>query len=1093
MSHISRQDRKELNNDLKTLTEYPIMKPKGAEITPVAKFLTHFVEAGSLEELEKRTPPNDISFEYYMKWADGFRAIDRELNKNKQLKEKINKAPQDITQYLDCVSLTLRLTKKAEDLGKYVPGTQKWKQVCVEYRELYQKIVETDPDYAHIFVEDIAKPVYVKTQEVLILAAWGHYQALNYLAQYYYQKHKLSLLDPKATSHHFDKLQRPLEQASAQGSNHATQTIGALCVSGFTREKTRLDTFQKFRVNYEIAARRGNPAAMVGLGFSLLQSEEVFDPKTGKMSRTMPKIDFAIQFLSHAAKQDCTMAHVHLAGFYYTNKMIDRAIEHYKAAIENEHIPSMLFLARIYMEMSQQGNDKTEEIIKYFKMAMAAGNLEARFHLATVYSNTVEWLSKHRNHTLAFAHAYSSVHLKFEDVSDKDQRQFITFSKILVGDFYRDGTTPDGQKDIPKAIEYYEMGIADFKQYPDVFTEQPTEIKLAFYQLGYIYYGQSKDEHSPEKLSKSLDYFKEAALLGHLPSMQFQTRIYEEGITQCTEENANIRIRLHQTIAAQALIEGNIEAMMTAQKMQIILYESSTLNPKPNYEAAIKICNLLFNNYHDTESAFILGKMYEEGKTGSGTPNIKEAIKYYTLCAKADRSPDKKYTILAYHSLGEMAFDGRSFGKPNYRMALNYYDKIRALGDPQAYVLIGFLNLGDTDPTMPPNLSHAMANFRKAKQLGFAFTPDDLNEISNNLNKFSESHKEDYIKAVYYDLQLLLNDQFIDKLLNELTTDVPALLVYPPYLLSDTLLQEESRLSQINQYLAKLIEIATAYHSTPISEGNIEIMIRINTAIESCARVLNLQMVQYVAYKNLARLHFLNPTPNYPEVKKILNLLIYQFDDPESAYVLGRMEENGQNETGEPDYKAAQRAYALGARDIKNNFHVVNCLIALGNMAYLGNGYPDDKPYLKDALKHYTTVAHLGYNHAYILMGLTHLSQSDPDFSPNIAKAMSAFRIAEDKGMDFPADLIEKIKQNLEALKQSDAEAYTKAVHYDLPFLQNYSWIADKFFTPGCKVTDDEKSMIPKYMQWTREDICLDETDRKNILEGFQSYYKAYV
>jgi hypothetical protein len=90
-----------------------------------------------------------------MKWADGFKAIDHELEKNKSLNEKIKSAPQDITQYLACISLTSRLTKKTEDLGKYVPDTKKWHQVASEYKTLYDELLKIDPDYAHIFLEDI--------------------------------------------------------------------------------------------------------------------------------------------------------------------------------------------------------------------------------------------------------------------------------------------------------------------------------------------------------------------------------------------------------------------------------------------------------------------------------------------------------------------------------------------------------------------------------------------------------------------------------------------------------------------------------------------------------------------------------------------------------------------------------------------------------------------------------------------------------------------------------------------------------------------------------------------------------------------------
>lgn len=1096
MSHISRQTQKELDQELRVLSEYPTMKPKGNTIIPTAKFLTLFVEAGSLENLQKRMPQGDISFEYYTKWADGFKAIDRELDKNKALNDKVKKAPQDVSQYLNCITLTLRLTKKAEDLGKYVPETIKWGQVAHEYKALYQEILKIDADYAKIFPQDITKPTYLETPEAQALAEWGHYQALNYLGQYHQQQSLSADLDAEAVKEHNFAANRLLNQAAAQGSNDAMQLIGAKAIqlnSSLTTTSTAMDVF---RTNYEIASRRGHSVAMVGLGFSLLNKHQVIVSETKETRTTRAKIEHALHLLYRAAKDDATMAHVHLAGYYYTQKMIDKAIEHYTEAVRNEHVPSMLFLARIYMEQSQAGHDKTDMVLNYFQMAMSAGNIEARFHIATVYSNTVEWLSKYRNYTAAFAHAFSTASMKFEDISDKDQRQFITFSKILLGDFYRDGTTVDKVKDVQKAIEWYKAGIQDFETHPDAFAKAPEEIKQTYYQLGMFYSDLSKEQDSAELLAESLEYFKRAAQLGHLPAMQIQTKLYEDSLTEFTAENALERIRMHEVLATQAFLEGDGTLAILERKKIAALFGSKTLNPKPDYKKSLQVYNTMIQSHQDVEAAYISAKMYEDGKTETGAPDVKEAMRHYTLCVKFDQSAEKRYAILAYSALGEMAFDGRSFGKPNYKVALNCYHKIRELGDPQGYVMIGIMNLSTGDPAIPPNIPHAMANFREAKKRGFVFTSEDLTEISEEIEKFSGDlqYEEDYVKAIHYDFQLLIDSNFIDKLLNEITTSISALLIVPPYLITDTVMVAEDRARFLNQYLERLTEISIAYEGRMITEVNANIMILIDRTIAACASALNLRDIQYAAHKNLSRLYLLQPTPNYEKAKQTLNLLIYQYQDSESAHVLGQMEEQGHNKTGQSDYQEALRAYQLGIREEITDLNVVKCLIAIGNLAYTGKGMPEGKPDLQYALKQYRIVANMGYFHAYTLIGFTHLTQTDSRMPVNIDLAMAWLRQADDHVESSPETLT-RVHQHLEILKSFDhfKESYSKAISYDVRFLEDYLWLSNLFFSAGCKPSEEEKGMIPKYIKWIEVDAHLDDTDRENLLNGFKQYYKNYL
>lgn len=1098
MSHISPVGQKELDQDLRTLNEYPLMKPKGDSIIPASKFLNMLITAGSLEELERRTPADDISFAYYMKWADGFKAIDHELEKNKSLNEKIKSAPQDISQYLSCISLTSRLTKKTEELGKYVPDTKKWHQVASEYKTLYDELLKIDPNYARIFLEDITKPIYKETPEAQALATWGHYQALNYLGQYHQQQSIAYLAsenaDKEKAHSHNELANQHLNRASSQGSNHAMQTIGAKAISGFTGSFNSLITMEAFRVNYELAARRGNPTAMIGLGFSLLHKHPVIDPKTQKTALTAEKIEHALHLLKKAANQDATMAHVHLAGYYYANKMIDKAIEHYKAAIQNEHVPSMLFLARIYMEQRKEDAGQTELVLHYFKMAMAAGNIEARFHIATIYSNTVEWLAPYRNNTQAFSHAFSTAQMKFEDIADKDQRQFVSFSKILLGDFYRDGTTPDKTKDIPKAIEWYKAGVHDFETYPDAFTKNPEEIKLAYYQLGLFYLDKVKEGETKENLSESLENFKKAAKLGHIPSMQIQTQLYEDSLTEFTAENALERIRMHEVIATQAFIDTETSVAIRERKKIAALYSSVILNPKPDYKKAMQVYNTLIEKHQDAEAAYLLGRMYREGKSESGKPNFTEAMRYYVTATRLDKSADKEYTILSYNALGEMALVGDDLRKPSIKIASSYFDKIIALKDHGGYVQKGLLKLKTIDPEFPPNLFEAMAHFRTAKKLGFIFTPEDLHEISEELEKFKESHPEAYTRAVHYDLQLLINNDFLDILLNNLSTNVQALLIYPSYLIEDTSMEAEERVRLIEQYLSRLIEIGTAYKLLPHTEDTIDRMIHIDEIIDACAKALNKPEIQYPANKNLVQLHLLRANPDYVAIKRCLDLLIDQYNDPESAYSLGQMEENGQNATGKPDYQAALKAYELGTRQITTALPVVQCLLAIGNLAYTGKGFPENKPDLQFALTQYRIAANMRCHHAYILIGLVYLTQTDPKMPVNIELAMTWLRQA-DEYIELSPDNLKRVHQHLESLKPlSDLEeSYTKAISYDVKFLEDYEWISKMFFSKGCKPSEEQKRMIPSYVKWVQDDAFLTETDRENILTGFKQYYKAYL
>lgn len=1096
MSHISRQTQKELDQELKILGEYPIMKPKGDTIIPAATFLTRLVEAGSLENLQKRMPDGDISFAYYTEWADGYKAIDREVEKNKGLNNKIKQAPENIGQFVNCVSLTLRLTKKAEDLGKYVPDTKKWHTVANEYKELYKEIQLIDAEYAKIFLEDITKPIYVETPEAHALAKHGHYQALNYIGQYHQQQSLSPNLDAEAVKKHNTEANQFLQAASSKGSNDAMQLIGAKAIKLEPSLVTTQAAMEIFRVNYEIAARRGHSVARVGLGFSLLHKHKVITSKTKQIEETGAKIDHALNLLYRAAKDDATMAHVHLAGYYYTQKMIDKAIEHYEKAVRNEHVPSMLFLARIYMEQSQEGNDKTDLVLNYFKMAMATGNIEARFHIATIYSNTTEWLAKYRNHVSAFTYAFTTAQFKFEEIADKDQRQFVTFAKILLGDFYRDGTTADGKKDNQKAIEWYKAGVQDFEKHPDAFAKAPEEIKLAYYQLGLFYTDLSGEPNSVEALREGLEYLKRAAKLGHIPSMQIQTRLFEDSLTEVTAENALERIRMHEIIATQAFLEDDGTLAILERKKIAAIYASSELNPKPDYKKAIQIYNTLINSHQDVEAAYILARMYEDGKTESGEADLTTATRYYMLCVKYDQSSNKKYTRLAYFGLSQIAARGSKEKKPSYKVAAMYCDKIIALKDPLGYVHKGLLRFKTDDPECPPDPVQAVVHFREAKKLGHIFTPEDLNEISEEIEKFRDTHPEAHRKAAHYDYQLLLDHELINKLLNEITTTVEALLVYPPFLIADTCMTTEDRANYLDLYLTRLIEIGTAYKNLPHTEESLDIMIEVENAIDACANALNKPEIHYPANKNLVRLHLGKAKPDFVEIKRCLNLLIERYQDPESAYNLGQMEEMGQNESGQPDYQAAIKAYELGIREMTPTLPTVQCYIGIGNLAYAGKGMPDNKPDLKYALNQYLTVANMGYFHAYVLIGLLYLTDTDPRMPVNIDLAMHWLRRADDQYKCSP-DVLDRTRRHLDILKDHAPlkASYTKAVSYDIRFLENDLWLSDLFFSPGCKPSDTEISMIPQYIKWIEIDKCLDNEhkDRDNLLSGFDQYYKSHL
>lgn len=1094
MSHLSHISQKELDQELRTLSEYPIMKPKGTDILPVGRFLNMFVEAGSVDTLEKKMPKDDISFDYYFKWADGFKAITRELDKNKALNEKIKNAPQEVLTYLNCISLTLRLTKKTEDIGKYVPDTIKWHQVAEEYKALYNELLLVDPEYAKIFLKDITKPIYEETPEAVALAEWGHYQALNYLGLYHQQQSIEALLDPQKAEEHNSETNRLLNKASSQGSNQAMQIIGSRAIYSSSSHVTPLNAMASFRINYEISARRGNAVAMVGLGFSLLRKHDVLDPDTNTTKQTREKIELALQLLYRAAREDATMAHVHLAGHYYTNDQIDKAIEHYQAAVTNEHIPSMLFLARIYMKQCQAGLNKIELMLHYYKMAMTAGNIEARFHLATIYSNTVHWLAEYRNNVTAFAHAFTTANMKFEDITDPDQRKFVTSAKILLGDFYRDGTTQDGQKDTEKSIEWYKAGVHDFETHPEAFEARPEEIKIAYYQLGAFYLDRWKEQNSDKDFDMALDYFQKSAKLGHIHAMQIQTQVYEESLTEFTAENALERIRMHEIAATQAFFDKEIGVAIVERKKIAALYGSLTLNPKPDYKKAMQVYSTLIQSHQDVEAAYFIAKMYQDGKTESGNPDFTAAARYYTLCIKYDQSSDKKYTRLAYLELGQIAAQGSPEKKPNYKMAAMYYDKVIALKDPIGHVEKGLLKFKTLDPDCPPAPLEALAHFRQAKKIGYIFTPEDLHEITEELEKFKESHKDAYFQAINYDFQLLLDNNFIDKLLNEITTTVHALRVYPPFLIADTVMETNDRLRFIDQYLSRLIEIGTAYKCLPHTEETISIMIEIEKAIASCAGALSKPEIQYPAHKNLVRLHLLHPNPDYVDAKHSLDFLIDQYLDPESAYILGQMEEQGHNATGQPDYQAALKAYELGVREATPALPTVQCFIAIGNLAYIGKGMPENKPNLEYALKQYRTVANMGYYHAYVLIGLLHLTHTDPRVPVNIDLAMAWLRQADDHVESSP-DTLTRIHEHLEILKSFDhlKESHLKAISYDVRFLEDYLWLSNLFFSPGCKPSEEEKGMIPKYIKWIQADAHLDDTDRENLLNGFKQYYKDYL
>ncbi|MBP9693825.1 MAG: sel1 repeat family protein, partial [Alphaproteobacteria bacterium] len=351
------------------------------DLITAAQFLNMIVTAPTLEEAKARLSQQPLSWDYYTNWMDGQKDLAKELSTNKNVRKKIKKAPLNITGYLKGVELSQRLIQLDVDLAKYPLYSAKWRKTHETYLDTLTQLKKEDPDYTNLFPEKPSIEGYTLTPFIERLAETGYFLALTYMALFYLERSTDEPLTEDQKDEQFNTGFTYLDRACIRGADEAIITTGDIYrrMLGDAAEdpKGAQEFYLRMIKHYDLATRRGNPNAKARLGNALLNPHQMRDPATGILHGTVAQVTPALKFLNEAADEDSTFAYFYLGTYYHKKNKLNRAIEYFEKAAQNEHINSMRELDTLYADKAKHSKPALAAQLK----TKAAENMYMIAHL----------------------------------------------------------------------------------------------------------------------------------------------------------------------------------------------------------------------------------------------------------------------------------------------------------------------------------------------------------------------------------------------------------------------------------------------------------------------------------------------------------------------------------------------------------------------------------------------------------------------------------------------------------------------------------------------------------------------------------------
>ena len=343
-------------------------------------------------------------------------------------------------------------------------------------------------------------------------------------------------------------------------------------------------------------------------------------------------INKAIQHYSLAAEQNNVEAQLKLGQIYYSNEYnkinINKAIYYYSLAANQNNIEAQKILGQIYC-LGQHLPQDIEKGIYYYTLAANQNDKMAQFNLGSLYlqidfNKAIYFLSLAADQNVTMAQ--------------------MLLAKIYLSDEY---TSPD----LNKAIHYYSLASDQ--------NEQDAQLALGIIFLSGIYIERD--------IAKAVHYFTLAANQNNIEAQRYLGSIYYTG-EYCSPD---IEKSIHFfSLAAQ---QNSPEAQFSLG----VIYYSGNLMPR-DIDKAIYYLSLAANQYN-TEAQLFLGDIYCSGKYA--LKSIDKAIYYYSLAAS-------KNNVKAQKILGDIYYFGEYVPR-DINKAIYYYSLAVNQDSTEAQLALG--------------------------------------------------------------------------------------------------------------------------------------------------------------------------------------------------------------------------------------------------------------------------------------------------------------------------------------------------------------------------------------------------------------------
>lgn len=352
----------------------------------------------------------------------------------------------------------------------------------------------------------------------------------------------------------------------------------------------------------------------------------------------------AEKYFKEAIRLGKKSAYYELANLYSNIGRENEAIKNYELSIkETKNIDAMYNLGLIYMNK----NDTTNAI-KYFQMAVNAGDIESNGMLANLYlqinnvkmaeyynnkaiQNKVKGLS---NYDLSIMYEKKRDYVNAIKYLEKDLAQN-GISKTTKGTYFMLGTYYENVNNIEKAIENYSKAIS-----------QEHDINAAE-NLIDIYQKQNNEIKINEVIAK-------------FPDIKNIEQIYYNLGIAFDKKNNKVQAEKYYMMAIEK--GNNLNAM---NNLAILYYE------KNNLDEALKWYRKLVDEFKQIDKAFNIGLIYSQQK------KYTEALKYFEIAYK--QKNDKR----ALYHLGIINYD-----LGNKDLGIKYLKQATQNGDKDAKLML---------------------------------------------------------------------------------------------------------------------------------------------------------------------------------------------------------------------------------------------------------------------------------------------------------------------------------------------------------------------------------------------------------------------